>query len=126
MSATLALPAPVKTARRAAEIHDAWTADPEMPTVDGCAEDAVRVLAVRAAVHELTGDAQTAALAAPAVVELTGMVLAAQFPELRDVIARAGHTVVHGEQGSRWAPGDFLHRVYVEAFGPVGGRHWPV
>lgn len=126
MPATIALPAPALTARHALALRQSWAADPEMPGVAGCAEDAVRVLAVRAAVHEMTGDAQAAALPAPAAVELTGLVLAAQFPELRAVLARTGHAVVHGEQGARWEPGDYLHQVYVEAFGPVGGRHWPV
>lgn len=127
MLATIFLPAPVTTAHRAAGIRAAWAADAEMPEVHGCAEDAVRVLAVRAAVAETTGDEQmAAALAAPAAVELTGLVLAAQLPGLREVVERSGHTVIHGEQGGRWEPGDYLHRAYAIAFGPVTGRHWPV
>jgi hypothetical protein len=126
MATAIALPAPAKTARRAAEILAAWTADPEMPTVEGCAGDAVRVLAVRAAVHEATGDEHLAALPAPAGVELTARLLDVQFPELRTVLACTGHTVIHGAAGIRWQPGDYMHRVYVEAFGSVNGRHWPV
>jgi hypothetical protein len=126
MPATIFLPAVTAAARHAAGVRTTWDADPEMPSVEGCAEDAVRVLAVRAAVHAATGDERLAALAAPAAVELTGLVLAAQLPELRAVIERAGYAVIHGEQGARWEPGDYLHQVYVAAFGPVTGRHWPV
>jgi hypothetical protein len=126
MPGTLALPTLTKTARRAAEIHGAWAADPAMPDVAGCMADAVRVLAIRAAVHETTGDASAAALPAPAAVELSGRLLERQFPELSQVAERSGHALVHGADGGRWEPGDFLHRVYAEAFGPVTGRHWPV
>lgn len=124
MSVAIALPVVATTARRAAEIRASWAADPEMPELHGCAEDAVRVLAVRAAVHEETGDEQAAALAAPTGVELTGLILASQFPELGRVLARSGHAFIAGDKGERWTPGDYLHRVYAEAFGPVGGRHW--
>jgi hypothetical protein len=126
MPATIALPAPATTAHRARRILVVWAADPQMPDVAGCAEDAVRVLAVRAAVHEQTGDERLATMPAPAVVELTARLLESQFPELTGVLRRTGHTVVHGALGSRWEPGDYLHRVYVAAFGSVTGRHWPV
>lgn len=126
MTATITLPAPATLAPRAQEIRTTWAADAEMPEVHGCAEDAVRVLAVRAALHEQTGDEQTAALAAPASVELFGLVLAAQFPGLRDTVVRSGHALLHGAPEARWAPDDYLHRVYREAFGPTDRRHWPV
>ena len=126
MAVTVALPAPAVAARRAAGILTAWTADPDMPDVAGCALDAVRVLAIRAAVHEETGDEDAAALPAPGVVELTGRLLVAQFPELDDVAAWTGHAVIHGAEGARWEPGDYVHQVYTAAFGPVTGRHWPV
>lgn len=126
MAATIALPATVETADRARDILAAWTADEDMPDVAGCAEDAVRVLAIRAAVLEETKDEDAAALPAPAVVELTGRLLAAQFPELDNVANWTGHAVVHGAEGGRWEPGDYLHQVYVAAFGPATGRHWPV
>lgn len=126
MAATIALPATVETARRAQDILAAWTADEDMPDVAGCAEDAVRVLAIRAAVLEATKDEDAAALPAPTVVELTGRLLAAQFPELDNVANWTGHTVIHGAEGARWEPGDYLHQVYVAAFGPAAGRHWPL
>lgn len=126
MTATIALPDVATTARRARDIREAWTADEDMPDVAGCAEDAVRVLAIRSAVLAETKDEDAAALPAPAVVELTARLLAAQFPELEDVANWSGHTLIHGAEGARWEPGDYLHQVYVAAFGPVTGRHWPV
>jgi hypothetical protein len=125
MAATIAL-TDVATTRRAAEIHATWTADPEMPDVAGCMADAVRVLAVRAAVHEATGDEDAAALPAPVAVELSGLLLGRQFPEVHDVMNRSGHRFIAGEPGTRWQPGSYAHQVYVGAFGPVGGRHWTV
>lgn len=126
MAATITLPAVATTARRARDILAAWTADEDMPEVAGCAEDAVRVLAIRAAVLDETKDEDAAALPAPAVVELTGRLLAAQFPEMDNVANWTGHAIVHGADGARWEPGDYMHQVYTEAFGPVAGRHWPV
>lgn len=126
MTATIALPAVAMTARRARDILVAWTADEDMPDVAGSAEDAVRVLAIRAAVLEATKDEDVAALPAPAAVELSGRLLAAQFPELDNVANWTGHAIIHGAKGVRWEPGDYLHQVYVAAFGPVTGRHWPV
>jgi len=126
MAATIALPALEETARRAADLHAAWTADPEMPETAGCMADAVRVLAVRAAVHEDTGDEALAALPAPAAVELSARMMELQFPELHRVMARTGHRFISGGRGTRWQSGDYAHRVYVGAFGQVGGRHWPV
>lgn len=126
MAATLALPAVTAVAHRARSIRAAWAADEDMPDVAGCAEDAVRVLAIRAAVLAETKDEDLAALPAPAVVELTARLLATEFRELEDVINWSGHAVIHGAKGSRWEPGDYVHRVYVAAFGPTEGRHWPV
>lgn len=129
MAATIALPdvaTPATTARLAAEIHATWAADPDMPEVAGCLDEAVKVLAVRAAVHEATGDANAAALPAPAAVEMSALLLGRQFPEVHDVMIRSGHRFIAGEPGTRWQPGSYAHQVYVGAFGPVGGRHWTV
>jgi hypothetical protein len=114
------------TARRAAQIHAAWTADPEMPDVAGSMADAVRVLALRAAVHEATGDEGAAALPAPAAVEMSGMLLDRQFPEVRRVIERTCHRFISGARGTCWQSGGYAHRVYTAAFGAVSGRHWSV
>ncbi len=126
MAATIALPDIATTARRARDISAAWAADEDMPDVAGVAEDAVRVLAIRAAVLEETKDEELAALPAPAVVELTARLLDAQFPELADVAAWSGNAIIHGAEGARWEPGDYIHQAYAEAFGPASGRHWPV
>lgn len=126
MAATIALPAPEETAARAAEIHAAWLADPALPDVAGCMADAVRVLAVRAAVHEATEDVDAAALPAPVAVELSARLLEHQFPEVHEVVNRTGHTFVSGTAGTRWQPGGYLDQAYTGAFGQAGGRHWPV
>lgn len=126
MTATIALPDVATTARRARDILAVWAADADMPDVAGCAEDAVRIFAIRAAVLEQTKDEDAAALPAPAVVELTARLFDAQFPELDGVVSWSGHAIIHGAEGARWEPGDYVHQVYTEAFGPVSGRHWPV
>lgn len=126
MAATSTLSDVTTTARRAAEIYSQWTADPAMPETAGSLADAVRVLAVRAAVHEGTGDEALAALPAPMMVELSARLLVQQFPEVHEVVNRTGHAVVDGAAGTRWQPGDYVHRAYVSAFGQTAGRHWPV
>ena len=126
MAATIALPGTAETADRAAGIYAAWTADPEMPDVAGSMADAVRVLAIRAAVHDTTGDEDAAAIPAPAVVELSGLMLDRQFPELRRVIERTCHRFIPAAPGTCWQPGGYAHQVYTEAFGAVSGRHWSV
>jgi hypothetical protein len=126
MAATSTLSDVTMTACRAAEIHGRWMADPEMPDVAGSMADAVRVLAIRAAVHEATGDEDAAALPAPEGVELSGLLLNLQFPELRRIIERTCHRFIAGTAGTRWQSGDYTHQVYVGAFGAAGGRHWLV
>ncbi|MFD8226952.1 hypothetical protein ACFV16_22575 [Streptomyces massasporeus] len=127
MAATSTLTSRVTSAaRRAADIYNTWTADPEMPAVAGSMADAVRVLALRAAVFEQTGDAVAAALPAPAAVELSGRLMDSQFPELRRVVERTCHRFISARPGTRWQPGGYAHQVYTEAFGAASGRHWSV
>lgn len=126
MAATIALPASEATACRAAQIFDAWSADPQMPDVAGSLADAVRVLAVRAAVAEAAGPDEASTLAAPPVVEMSVRLLGLTFPEVHEVVNRTGHRLVEGAEGSQWSSGGYLHAVYVGAFGPAGGHHWPV
>jgi hypothetical protein len=127
MAATSTFPPDVEpttaTARRAAQIYATWAADPEMPRVAGSMADAVRVLALRAAVHEATGDEDAAALPAPAAVELSAR-LVGMLPELHNVLERTCHRFISGAQGTRWQSGGYAHRVYTEAFGATSGRHW--
>jgi hypothetical protein len=103
------------------EIHDAWLSDPDMPIVAGAMADAVRVFAIRAALAEQRGET-AAALPAPAAVELGGMLLFAQMPELSRVAHRTGHLLILGRD--EWAPGGELHRLYADAFGPTDPALW--
>src|SRR5690242_16091776 len=114
MSTAIALPATAETAWIARDVYATWTADPEMPATAGSMGDAVRVMAVRAAVYAATGDERTAALPAPAAVEMSAL-LVTQFPELRAVAERTGHPFLTGDGGA-WEPDGYLHQVYAEAF----------
>lgn len=122
MTTATALPATDELAWIARDVHATWTSDPEMPATAGSVDDAVKVMAVRAAVYALTRDERAAALPAPAAVELSALMLA-QFPGLRAVAERTGHPFLAGDGGA-WEPGGYLHRAYAEAFGPAAGRHW--
>jgi hypothetical protein len=99
-------------------------ADPEMPVVmEGCARynsewddfyggplistysverdtepllaDALRVLALKSAVYEMTGDEVAAELPLPVPVDVTCHALLAQFTVLSRVQQRTGHLFVH-------------------------------
>ncbi|MET9057510.1 hypothetical protein ABZX99_06775 [Streptomyces antibioticus] len=155
---TRPLPEPSAVAARAREIRSAWLADKEMATVlEGCARyssdwddfyggplvstysverdarpllaDAVRVMALKSAVYEITGDEVTAELSVPVPVDVTCHALTAQFTALSRVQQRTGHLFVHSTVNEHtvntpWRCGDYTHQVYVEAFGPVDGRYW--
>ncbi|CUW33440.1 MULTISPECIES: hypothetical protein [Streptomyces] len=158
MTTTAALPAPADVAERARAIHAAWQADAEMQTVlDGCAKyssdwddfyggplistysvardaghllvDALRVMALKTAVYELTGDELLAELPVPVPVDVTCHALCAQFTALSRIQQRTGHPFVHSTVNEHvndtpWDTGDFTHRAYEEAFGPVNDRYW--
>lgn len=159
MSLTLTRPAPELAAERAREIHAAWLADPEMPAVlDGCTKynsdwtdcygallvegyavardgaalikDAVRVMALKSAVYELSGGDELAAeLPVPMPVDVAAHALCAQITVLSRVQARTGHLFVHStvrehEVGTPWQAGDYTHQAYRAAFGPVDDRYW--
>ncbi len=158
MTATTALPAPADVAQRAREIHAAWQADAEMKTVlDGCAryssewddfyggplistysvardaghllDDALKVMALKTAVYELTGDELLAELPVPVPVDVTCHALTAQFTALSRVQQRTGHLFVHSTVNEQlrdtpWDTGDFTHQAYEAAFGPVNERYW--
>lgn len=122
MSVATVLPTATTTSRRAHEILAAWAADPEMPETSGSMADAVKVMALRAALYDATRDPDVSGLPAPAPVEMSAALLTAQFPELDGVAARTGHPFLLGN-GSEWHSGGYAHRVYRAAFGP--DRHWP-
>jgi hypothetical protein len=158
VTATTALPAPADVAERARQIHAAWQADAEMKTVlDGCAKynadwddfyggplistysvardaghllvDALRVMALKSAVYELTGDELLAELSVPVPVDVTCHALCAQFTALSRIQQRTGHPFVHSTVNEHvndtpWNTGDYTHRAYEAAFGPVSERYW--
>jgi hypothetical protein len=158
MAATTALPAPAEVAQRAQEINAAWQADAEMKTVlDGCAKytsdwdgfyggplisaysvtrdaghlllDALRVMALKTAVYELTGDELLAELPVPAPVDVTCHALCAQFTALSRVQQRTRHLFVHFTVNEHvndtpWDSGDYTHQTYEAAFGSVDERYW--
>lgn len=158
MTTATALPTPADVAARAREIHDVWQADTEMKTVlDGCRRyssewddfyggplvsaysvardaghllvDALRVMALKSAVYELTGDELLAELPVPVPVDVTCHALCAQFTALSRVQQRTGHPFVHStvnEQtnATAWDTGDYTHQAYELAFGPVDERYW--
>lgn len=158
MNALLVRPVPEKTAGRAREIRSAWLADSEMPVVlDGCAkyssdwddfyggpliseysvardarhllDAALKVMAIKTAVYELTGDEKAAELPVPVPIDVTSHALCAQFTALSRIQARTGHLFVHSTVNeyivdTPWRCGDYTHQCYRAAFGPVDERYW--
>ncbi|MER7623821.1 hypothetical protein [Streptomyces sp. NPDC126503] len=158
MTIAPALPAPAAVAARAHEIHAAWQADTEMGVVlDGCAryssdwddfyggplistysvardagpllDTALRVMALKTAVYELTADELLAELPEPVPVDVTCHALCAQFTTLSRIQQRTGHLFVHSTVNEHtvatpWDTGDFTHQACEAAFGPVNERYW--
>jgi hypothetical protein len=153
-----ALPLPAAVAERARTVLAAWQADTEMPVVlEGCAEyskewddfyggplistysverdarrllaDALRVMALKTAVYELTGDELLAELPVPTPIDVTCHALCAQFTALSRIQERTGHRFVHSTVNERvndtpWDTRDFTHQAYKLAFGEVDERYW--
>lgn len=91
--------------------------------------DALRVMALKTAVYELTGDELLAELPVPVAVDVTCHALCAQFTALSRIQQRTGHLFVHSTvnehvNGTPWDTGDYTHRAYELAFGPVNERYW--
>lgn len=158
MSTTLVRPAPEAVAERARTIRAAWLADEEMTTVlKGCGQyssdwddfyggplistysvardaapllqDAVRVMALKTAVYEMTGDELAAELPVPVPVDVTCHALCAQITALSRIQTRTGHLFVHSTvnehtNASPWRLGDYTHQAYRAAFGAVDERYW--
>ncbi|ORT54609.1 hypothetical protein [Streptomyces sp. CB03238] len=158
MTTATALPEPETVAARAGHILEDWRADAEMKTVlDGCAKyssdwddfyggplistysvardarhllgDALKVMALKSAVYELTGDELLAELPVPVPVDVTCHALCAQFTALSRIQQRTGHLFVHSTvnehvNDTAWDTGDYTHRAYEAAFGPVDDRYW--
>jgi hypothetical protein len=151
---------PETLADRARQILTTWQADEEWARLwDSCAKyssdwddfygysiildyDAIadapalftettRVMALKAAMYELTnGDEKAAELAQPVPVDVMSHALTAQFTVMSRVQDRTGIRFVHatdmedGFAGGTWNPGDFTHQCYRAAFGPVNERFW--
>lgn len=158
MNAIATRPEPSVVAQRALEILDAWMGDPEMGTVlEGCKkyssdwsddygqflipnysverdavsliDDAVRVMALKSAVYELTGDEVAAELPVSVPVDVSVHALTAQFTALSRVQQRTGRLFVHSTVnehvvGTPWDVGDYTQQAYEAAFGPVDERYW--
>jgi hypothetical protein len=158
VSATLTRPAPEETAQRARAILDDWLADPEMGAVlDGCTKynsdwddfyggplipeysvqrDAahlihgtIRVMALKSAVYELTGDEVAAELPVPVPLDVTSHALCAQFTALSRIQERTGHPFVHSTVNEHllntpYRSGDYTQQAYETAFGPIDSRYW--
>ncbi|MGV9884476.1 hypothetical protein [Streptomyces sp. NPDC003006] len=151
---------PETVAARARQILTTWKADEEWARLwDSCAKyssdwddfygypiildyDAVadapalftettRLMALKAAMYELTdGDEKAAELAQPVPVDVMSHALTAQFTVLSRIQERTGSRFVHatdmedGFAGGTWNPGDFTHQAYRAAWGPVNERFW--
>lgn len=158
MSVTLVRPAPEDVAERARTIRAAWLADDEMNTVlKGCAQygaewddfyggpliieysvardakhllgDALKVMALKTAVYEMTGDERAAELPVPVPVDVTCHALCAQITALSRIQQRTGHLFVHSTvnehaNATPWRLGDYTHQAYRAAFGAVDDRYW--
>ncbi|WP_327358014.1 hypothetical protein [Streptomyces sp. NBC_01304] len=158
MNVTLVRPAPEKIAERARQILGTWQADGEMQAVlDGCAkyandwddfyggpivsncsverdakqllDDALKVMALKSAVYEMTGDELAAEIPVPVPVDVTSHALCAQFTALSRVQERTGIRFVHSTVNEHvndtpWQIGDYTHQAYRAAFGAVNERYW--
>lgn len=92
--------------------------------------DALRVMALKTAVYELT-DGNELAAELPVTVPVDNAIHAptAQFTALSRIQQRTGHPFVHStvkehEGGVPWRLGDYTHQAYRAAYGPVYERYW--
>nr|WP_221462435.1 hypothetical protein [Streptomyces olivoverticillatus] len=90
--------------------------------------DALRAMAIKSAVFEMTdGDEYAAEVPVPVPVDEMIHALAAQFTVLSRVQERTGILFVHAtdrEEIGGWDHGDYTHQVYRAAWGPVNERFW--
>ncbi|MFF8956900.1 hypothetical protein [Streptomyces sp. NPDC014894] len=158
MTATLDRPAPETVAVRAREIHTALMGDPEIGRLEravsqyssdwddfygypiivdydavadapGLFVEAVRAMAIKSAVWDLTGgDERASELPLAVPVDTMTHAMMAQFSLLTRMMQRHGIQFVHMtdmEHGNAaWDHGDYTHQVYRSTFGPVHPRYW--
>lgn len=158
MTPTLHRPAPEHVAERARQILGTWQADDEMKAVlKGCAmygnewddfyggpiishysvekdskhllDGALKVMALKSAVYEITGDELAAELPVPVPLDVTSHALCAQFTALSRIQERTAIRFVHSTVNEQvnntpWRIGDYTHQAYRAAFGPVNERYW--
>lgn len=93
--------------------------------------DAIRVMALKSAVYEMTnGDEDAAELPVPVAIDAMSHALCAQFTLLWRIQDRTGFKFVRrtdtstGDERRAWDFGDFTHQCYRAAFGPVNIRTW--
>lgn len=90
----------------------------------------MRCMALKSAVYEMTGDEQAAELPVPVPIDVLSHAACAQITVLTRMQQRTGILFVHatdmeaGRGGGTWDFGDYTHRAYRAAFGPVDERYW--
>jgi hypothetical protein len=157
MTATIARPAPATVGTRAAEILALIQASPEFERLGDSAkkyadcwatftgyptiarwdldtdtaplfDDAMKVLALKSAVFELTdGDEQAAELLVSGPVDEMVHAVLAQYTLCQTMTARIGIRFVHMTDQERfgWNPGDYTDRCYQAAgWGQPNPRYW--
>ncbi|MFE7467433.1 hypothetical protein ACFU6R_25475 [Streptomyces sp. NPDC057499] len=158
MTVSMSRPAPEQVAERAQEIYATLMADPEIGRLEkavsqyssdwddfygypiiveynavtdapGLFKEAIRAMAIKSAVWDLTGgDERTAELPLPVPVDTMTHAMMAQFSLLTRMMGRHGIQFVHMtdmEHGnSAWDHGDYTHQVYKTAFGDLNPRYW--
>lgn len=155
---TITRPEPAQVAPVAARILRAIHADPEYPRlIDGCGrydsdwtcttgtlaiarwnqatdaepllEEALRLLALKAAVFALTGSEEAAELPASRPVDEVFHAILAQRTLTERMAQRCGFQVVHmtdtEQDGADYEPGGYTWSAYLEAFGCApASRYW--
>ncbi len=87
--------------------------------------EAIRLLALSAAVHELTGDSAPAAVTGSAPVECMARAVLAQHTLCRWLTQRLGFTLIEPCSDGTYRPGDYTHRSYLAAgWGEPDPRYW--
>ncbi|MFK0297467.1 hypothetical protein ACIQU6_44400 [Streptomyces sp. NPDC090442] len=90
----------------------------------------MRCMALKSAVYEMTGDEQAAELPVPVPIDVLSHAACAQINVLTRMQQRTGTLFVHatdmeaGRSGGTWEFGDYTHRAYRAAWGPVDERYW--